>query len=340
MKEACLNARKSIDIEQYILERDDIGQEFLEIFINKKKEGVRIRILCDMAGSYSFYASSLPETLRSVGIEVRFFNVIKPWRLHTFFSWFFRDHRKLLIVDESIGFVGGVGIRSDMRGWRDTHLRVLGSIISEMILAFDEMWHVSGETKFIKRLSATRKFVKGFQFVTNSPLVRRRFFYNEFITAIRSAERFIYITTPYFIPDRRLRRVLRLAARRGVDVRILIPKTSDFVWVDRASHTYFEKLLGSGVRIFQYTGDMLHAKTAVVDENWATVGSFNLDSLSMRFNYEANIVGARPEFTSEIRSFFEKDALRSEEVLLTDWQTRSRQNRFFEFLSLPIRRFL
>lgn len=340
MKEACLNARKSIDIEQYILERDDVGQEFLEIFVHKRKEGVNIRILCDMAGSYSFFASSLPETLRSIGIEVRFFNVIKPWRLHTFFSWFFRDHRKLLIVDSAIGFVGGVGIRSDMRGWRDTHLKVTGTILSEMSNAFDEMWHASGETKFMKRLSATRKFVKGFQFVTNSPLVRRRFFYNEFITAIRNSQRFIYITTPYFIPDRRLRRVLRLASKRGVDVRILIPKESNHVWADRASHSYFQKLLESGVRIFQYTGDMLHAKTAVVDDIWATVGSFNLDSLSMRFNYEANIVGARSEFTEEVRSFFEKDVIRSEEVLLADWQTRSRSNKFFETLSLPIRRFL
>ncbi len=213
MKEACLNARKSIDIEQYIIERDDVGSELLEILIRKRREGVHVRILADMVGSYGLFASSVPESLSAVGIEVRFFNIIRPWRIHNFFSWFFRDHRKILVIDSTIGFVGGVGFRSDMRRWRDTHVKVVGRVVEEMRHAFEEMWETAGKENFFRRMKRTRSFGHGFHFLTNSPFLRRRFIYRELLAAITKAQKNVFITTPYFIPDGRLRRALGRATR-------------------------------------------------------------------------------------------------------------------------------
>ncbi len=340
MKEACINARASIDIEQFILEKDGIGREFLEILIQKRKEGVRIRILCDMVGSYDLFASSIPHSLQDVGIEVRFWNVIKPWRVHTVFSWFFRDHRKMMIIDKQIGFIGGVGIRGDFRTWRDTHVKVTGPIIPEMIQAFEEMWNASLKKGVLARLKKTRTFVKGFSLVTNSPFLQKRFFYQELVSAIRNAKHSIYLTTPYFIPDRRLRRILSSAARRGVETIILVPKKSNHIWADRAGRAYFEKLLKRGVKIFRYTGEMLHAKTVVIDGEWASVGTFNLDSLSILYNYEANIVSTKKDFAEEIQGFFRNDLIQSEELHLSSWKERPTRYKIMEILSLPIRRFL
>lgn len=340
MKEACLNARTSIEIEQYILERDTIGQEFLELLIQKQKEGVHIRVLCDMVGSYGLYASDVPNALRHAGIEIRFFNVIKPWRLHTFFSWFFRDHRKVLIIDKSIGFVGGVGIRSDMKDWRDTHVKVHGTVVKEMGYAFEEMWETAGTENFFRRMRRTNKFSRGFRFLTNSPLIRKRFIYQELIGAIRSARSYVYITTPYFIPDRRIKRVLRLAVKRGVDVRVLVPKQSNHIQADRAGRTHFDSLLSGGVRIFLYTEEMLHAKTAVIDNEWATIGSFNLDSLSLFYNYEANIISTKESFAEEVRGLFDRDMHKAHELTLTSWRSRGLYEKFHEWATFPYRRFL
>jgi len=340
MKEACFNARKTIDIEQYILENDSIGREFLDLFKEKSKQGVKIRILCDMAGSFSFYNSRLPKELREAGIEVRFFNIISPWRIKSFFSWFFRDHRKIMVVDETVGFIGGVGIRSDMRNWRDTHIKVLGNITKEMSDAFQEIWESSQEKNLLKRIRKARNFSKGFQFLTNSPHFKKRFLYQAHINAIRNAEKSIYLTTPYFIPDKKLSSVLKKASARGVDVKILVPKYSNYFWVDRASQSTFEKLLEAGVEIYRYSGEMMHAKTAVIDSTWATVGSFNLDSLSFLFNYEANIVSNRKNFAEEVEKYFFEDLEQSEQIEIDRWKARSFVLKFYEFLALPMKKFL
>jgi len=340
MKEGCLNARVSIDIEQYILEKDKIGLEFLEILVRKRKEGVRVRLLCDMVGSYDLFSSPLPKALKDVGIELRFWNVVKPWRVHTIFSWFFRDHRKIMVIDKRVGFIGGVGIRGDFRTWRDTHVRVIGPVIGEMSYAFEEMWNLSQEKGVFRRLKKTRIFTKGFSLVTNSPFLRKRFFYQELVATIRNAKHSVCLTTPYFIPDRRLRRILASAKGRGVETIVLIPEKSNHMWADRAGQAYFEKLLQRGVRIFQYKGEILHAKTVVVDEDWASVGSFNLDSLSILYNYEANIVSTKPAFVEEVRGYFLADLLQSEEITLAQWLKRPRKQKMLELLTLPIRRFL
>lgn len=341
MKEACLNARVSIDIEQFILEKDDIGSEFLEILIQKRKAGIKIRILCDMVGSYDLFSSSIPDSLKSIDVDIRFWNIVKPWRVRSFLSWFFRDHRKMLIVDKKIGFIGGVGISGDFKIWRDTHVKVSGPVTLEMAQSFEEMWNATHHIRSeVNQISPNKNYTSDFSLATNSPLLRKRFFYHDLVSMIRNAKSSIYITTPYFIPDRRIRRALRSAAKRGVETIILIPKRSNHIWADRAGRSYFEKLLQNKVRIFRYGGEMLHAKTVVIDEVWASVGSFNIDSLSIRFNYEANLVSTNKIFAQEITGFFREDLVLSEELTLLDWKARPWRYKIMEILSLPIRRFL
>jgi len=340
MKEACLNARKTIDIEQYIIEGDAVGHELFELLAQKQKAGVHIRILCDMVGSYSFFSSDLPNTLRDIGVNIRFFNIIKPWRIQSFFSWFFRDHRKIMVIDGNVGFVGGVGFRADMKEWRDTHVKMMGPIVKEMRFAFEEMWETAGKENFFRRMGRTSKFLHGFNFLTNSPFIRKRFIYRNLLSAIKSAKQYAFFTTPYFVPDRRIRKALLDASARGVDVRILVPQKSNYPIVDLASHTCFNQLLSGGVKIFLYKGEMLHAKTAVSDDNWASVGSFNLDSLSLFYNYEANIISAKTEFIREIRLLFEKDLGQAEAISASMWKSRPRRQKILEFFIYPLRRFL
>jgi len=336
----CSEAQTSIDMEQYIFTNDKIGARFLELFIKKSKDGVRIRLLCDTAGSYSFYTSRIPEELRHIGIEVRFFNIISPWRIHNFFSWFFRDHRKLLIVDGVVACIGGVGIREDMKRWRDTCVKVQGEIAIEIQSTFNEMWYAAKKKNIFIRIKRSRGYKKGPNIITNAPYPQRRYMYYQLINAIRNSKKYVYLTTPYFVPDPRLLYVLQRAVGRSVDVQIIVPKTSDSVIVNRASHSFFYDLLSSGIRIHQHDGDFIHAKTAVIDDRWATLGSFNFDNLSFTYNHEANIVSTDKKCIETIKEHFKSDAQKSEEVFIEQWLVRPVLWKFREFCIIPFRRFL
>ncbi len=335
----CERAKKTIDFEIYIFDVDTIGTRFIELFLKKATEGVRVRLLLDMVGSYPFYISRLPEDLLRAGIEVRFFNPVSPWRLTNFTSNFFRTHQKLLVIDHEIVHTGGVNIRDEMKDWRDSHVRLIGELAEEGGFIFARMWRIASQNKFLP-FRKPSVYVKNFGFRTNSPHFRQRFIYNELIEAIRNAKKYIYLTTPYFVPDLRLLRVLRLAAKRGVDVRILIPKCSNFRSADLAAQSYFTLLLKSGIKIFRYSDKMLHAKTAVIDRSWGTVGSFNLDSLSLLFNYELNVVSNSEDFAFELQEIFLKDLQNAELVNAQVWYKRSLWRKFLEGVTWPIHKFL
>ena len=335
----CEKAQKTIDFEVYIFSVDVIGQRFIDLFIKKSQEGVRVRLLLDMQGSYAFYISRLPEELQRSSIEVKFFNPVSPWRITNFTSNFFRTHKKLLVIDHTIVHTGGVNIRDDMKDWRDSHVRLQGELAEEASFIFARMWRIVEQGKFLP-FHKPSIYVKNFAFRTNSPHFRQRFIYNELIDVIRSAKKYVYLTTPYFVPDIRLLRVIRLAAKRGVDVRILLPRNSNFRSADLAAQSYFTLLLKAGVKVYRYSGLMLHAKTAVVDRNWASVGSFNLDSLSLLFNYELNVVSNSEDFAFELQEIFLKDLQNAERVLSEKWYKRSVLRKMLEATTWPIHKFL
>lgn len=337
MLEACEQATVSIDLEQYIFESNQIGKRFIEILKKKAGEGVKVRMLIDTAGSYSFYRSSVHAELRAMGIRVRFFNIISPWRIPNFFSWFFRNHKKTLVIDGRIGFTGGTGVGEHMRDWRDTTGRVEGEVVKEIAASFEDMWLLADEKNIISKVRLFEGYTKRQEFVTNAPYFQKRFLYHTFMNALGNAEKSIYLTTPYFVPDRKLIRILKKAVRRGVDVKVILPEKIDVPAVASAAHSSFSELLRNGVRIFKYHPAILHAKTAVVDGTWGTYGSFNLDSLSFRYNYEANIITNDHAIISELHKHFLHDLTHSIEITYDEWKKRPLLRKFQEFIVMPFR---
>jgi cardiolipin synthase len=334
MLEEIRNAKHSIFIEQYIFFVDSIGRQFIELLREKVKQGVRVRMLLDMVGSYNFYQSLMPDFLRDQGFEIRFFNPVKPWHITNFTSNFFRDHRKILIVDNEVAHLGGVGIQEHMAPWRDTHMRVKGPLVEHIKQSFDNVWD-GVRLGFYIKYDKFNTFIRKYDLLVNSPSLRQRFIYHDMLAKVREAKQYIYLTTPYFIPDVVFFRALQLAAKRGVDVRLLVPKVADHLFINHARESYFTLALKAGIKIYVYTPTMMHAKTMVIDDVWASAGSFNLDSLSFYFNHEANIASSEPVFINEVKNHFFEDIKLSTEVTLDQWIKRPIRKKFLELLTWP-----
>ena len=328
-------AKHSIDLEQYILEYSPATARSFDLLKEKALGGLRVRILCDMVGSYQVFDSPVMRGLREAGAEVVFFNPISAWRVSSFSAWFFRDHRKLLIIDGNVAHTGGVGFNEHMADWRDTNICITGPVVDQMREAFDRMW-VGERSGNLVRLKKPPEPREKFAFVTNAPKLRDHKLYKELSKSIRGARAYIYLTTPYFIPSLRFFRRLRNAARRGVDVRLLLPRASDSIIADVGAHSYFGLAMKAGIRIFLYGGRILHAKTGVIDDRWATVGSMNLDTQSFVFSYEGNLVTSDERCVGELKKQFFNDCSHAEEVQRSAWEKRSRIDRFLEALTWPI----
>ncbi len=340
MYEACSHATASIDFEQYIFEDDLTGRRFLELLIKKAQSGVRVRLLCDAVGSHSLYSSPILAQVRARGVEVRFFNPIKPWWVHRLLNRFLRTHRKLLVTDSSVGFTGGVGIRSYPAAMRDTHVRIQGSVVAEITAAFERMWEMTGKEERSFTFSQPASGIGEFSLLTNSPHVRQRFTYRMFVKMFRAARRYLYITTPYFVPDWRLLRAIKGAARRGVDVRLMLPQSTDWKLANFANRSFYAQVLRAGARIFEYGPTFHHAKTYVVDDEWASVGSSNLDSLSLLLNYEADVMSRNKQFISELKAHFMEDLKLTREVVRAQWRKRAYMGQFLEILVKPLHRLM
>ena len=303
----CSAARESIDIEQYIFNDDAIGRRFFEILKKKNGEGVSIRILRDAVGSFGFLNSKSEHALAAAGIAIKFFNPIKPWRIGNVSSWFLRDHRKILLVDRTIAHTGGVAIDSHMADWRDTNVRMTGHVVGEVQKSFDQMWIAAPRHKFFKFKPTVREG-ENFLFLANSPRLHGRYIYHDLRRTIRNAKNYIYLTTPYFVPSVLLFTALQRAALRGVDVRVLIPERLDVRIADIASGSYVLLALHAGIKIYRYDGKkILHIKTGVIDDAWGSIGSANIDNLSLLLNFEGNIKSSDPDFIAELKRQFEED---------------------------------
>ena len=340
MLEAIREAKVSIDLEQFILNYDSVGIEFLDALKERVSQGVKVRLLCDEVGSFSLFRSGISKELERLGIEIKFFNSIIPWSPNNETLWFFRDHRKLLIIDKNKMFTGGICLGDDMRNWRESSVCLSGSVVQDAINAFDTMWNKKYKNiKFYKKQKRLSPFPL-FQYITNAPLPRQRFMYRELIRAINNAKHYIYLTTPYLLPDHRLFRALRRATKRKVEIRLLVPQKTESVLIDIASGTFYHSLLSLGIRLFRYTDTMIHAKTSVIDGLWSTIGSLNLDNLSLRYNFESNIVSRDKLFAFELEKQFLLDLGKSEELTLEKWSKRRFVVKLAEILIWPFRKLL
>lgn len=339
MLEAISSAEKSIDLEQYIFVNDAVGSKFIELLIKKASEGVKVRILCDTVGSFPIYRSKLQSELSEKNIELRFFNSIVPWSPHRISFWYFRDHRKLLIIDEKIGFTGGICIAEEMKSWRESHMKIEGQVVKDMLASFEIMWnkHYKKPRYYLRNPKSESNLP--FRYLTNSPLPRKRFLYHEFIKAIRSAKHYVNLTTPYFLPSHKLVRAMKYAVRRGVKVKLLVPENTNHFLVRIGASTFYDDMLSFGVRIFRYKS-MIHSKTMVIDGLWSSLGSLNLDNISLRYNFEANIVSTDKSFAFELEKHFVEDLKSSDELTLLSWRDRSWLQKLAELLIWPIRKLL
>jgi cardiolipin synthase len=332
----CEAAQKSIDMEQFIFSNDAVGTRFSELLKRKSSEGVAVRLICDAVGSFDLLNTKTSRSLLEKGIKIIFFNPINPWRLGNFFSWFLRDHRKLLVIDKSIAHIGGVGIEDRMVNWRDTNVRLTGPVVSEAQAGFDRMWSATSRHKF-SRVRPLFKEGEDFSYLTNSPRYHGRYVYHDLRKTIRKAKKYIHLTTPYFVPSIIIFAALINAARRGVDVRIVLPGSSDVQIANIATGSYILLALNAGIKIYFYDNKrILHAKAGVIDGIWGTVGSSNIDNLSLLLNFEGNIKSIDPSFITELEKQFMDDLSASKMITKEEWVRRPLFLKFLELMSWPV----
>lgn len=345
MLEDCAKAEKSIVLEQFIFTNDEYGKKLIDVCVERASKGVSVRFLWDAAGSFTFFGSNIAEDLRQKGVELLFWRTLIPdyFKVQNFRSWFLRNHRRTLVIDGKVGYTGSICVKDSMRNWRDINARFDGSVVKDMQEAFDRMWLRAKGSKRIPGPKASRD--PEFIYETNYPSPGKRRLYRSLVEAIRGAKSYVYMTTPYFVPTHRLARVIRLAAHRGVDVRLIIPERTDhYPALDLGARSYFKSLLDSGVRIFLYPNkdgaSLIHGKATVVDGEWSTIGSLNLDNVSLLYNFEANIISTNSRFAEELSSHFVHDMNASREVSASEWHDRFFLEKLPELVIRLVRRFL
>ncbi|MCC5804023.1 cardiolipin synthase [Rossellomorea vietnamensis] len=320
-----------IHIQYYIFKKDQLGMRILKKLTEKAKKGVKVRVLYDEMGSRRTRRRFFRDLL-SAGGEVEVFFPSKIPFINLRLNY--RNHRKLVIIDGKVGYVGGFNIGDEYLGlnprfgyWRDTHLRIAGSSALAMQTRFILDWNQASRSKKIAydlRYFPPPSFTgdAGVQIVTCGPDSEWEQIKNGYIKMISSAKESIYIQTPYFIPDVSLLDSLRIASLTGVDVRIMIPNKPDHLFVYWATYSYIGELLKAGAKIYIYDNGFIHAKTIVVDEVISSVGTANIDVRSFRLNFEVNAFLYDQALSEDLGVVFRKDIEKSRELTLEDYHQR------------------
>ena len=321
MLEAIDAAQESIYLETYIWKDDAAGQEFRMHLARKAEEGVAVYVIFDRFGNLVVpraFKSSFAPPMHALEYSA----IHRPWHLLDPRRYAL-DHRKLLIVDGKMGFIGGYNIGSTYATeWRDTHMSLRGPEAAELAMSFIAFWNrfCKADERITQRY---HRSVDSRIAVGQNEAMRLSFPIRDlYIAAIDKAEQFIFLTTAYFVPDRMLLDALKAAAGRGVDVRVLVPWVSNRVLADWIAHSNFTDCLRGGIRIFGYRYTMLHAKTCTVDGQWSTVGTCNLDRLSLVGNYEINAGVYSAEFAQQMSALFAEDTAERFELTMEQWKSR------------------
>lgn len=336
MIQAIRDAEHTIYIETFIWKDDTTGRQFKNALNEAAGRGVDVFVIYDgfanLVVPHSFFRFH-------PAIHVYRFPVIRP-------SMFFKalrstglDHRKILVVDDRTGFVGGYNIGSlYATEWRDTHLRLVGPSVWDLRQAFANVWNAHTSTRE-KEIPHTGPDVwePRISAVNNIPANLVYPIRGVYLEAIDRAQDHIYVSMAYFIPDQQILRALLAASERGVDVRIILPKDSNHVLSDWLSRGFYKSLLEAGVTILLYRNAMIHAKTATIDGAWSTVGSANIDRLSLTGNYEINLEIHDEDFAADMRKIFEADSKNCHVLTTEEWQHRSPLARFSETVLVPLR---
>ncbi len=326
--EAIESARHTIHFECYIIHEDGQGRVFADALAEKARDGVRVRLIYDWMGAFNSTSNKFWRRLRRAGIEARCFN---PPRFDSPFGWLGRDHRKMLSIDGRVGFVSGlcVGLmwvgdsRAGVEPWRDTGIEIKGPAVAELDRAFAQMWAACGPPvpaeEVLDSISPMRPVPESgdvaLRIVASMPNSAGMYRLDQMIAA--AARETLWLTDAYFAGTTPYIQALSAAARDGVDVRLLVPQATDIPVMRALSRTGYRPLLESGVRVYEWNGPMIHAKTAVADGQWARVGSTNLNPASWVNNWELDVVIEDARIGEEMEQMFLEDLENATEIVLT-----------------------
>ena len=331
---AIRQAKSEIYFETFIWKNDRIGQSFKRALIEAADRGVSVYVVYDVFANLvvpkSFF--DLPDT-----IKVRRHPLIaSPFRMIRNSG---RDHRKLLVVDHDAAFIGGYNIGSlYATDWRDTHARLTGDIVWDMRNAFIDYWNLfAGRRQPALPDYGSQHWQPDIRVHRNLPRLLVYPIRNMYLDAIDRASHRIYLTHAYLIPDTNMLAALMRAAERGVDVQIIVPQESNHIVADWLSRGFYGQLLASGVKLFLYQGAMVHAKTATIDGQWSTIGTANIDRISLLGNYEINIEVFSAEVARQLEAIFEVDRSNSRQLSATEWGGRHAMVKFSETVLAPLR---
>ena len=338
-------AKKSINIEFYIFKNDDIGTKILDILEEKAKNGVEVRLLYDSVGSRLLNRNVLKK-LRAVGGKTGEF--FPSWLKFININMNFRNHRKIVVIDNKVGFVGGFNVGDEYLGkdknfgyWRDTHIKFKGSAVKDLNLRFLADWRYATkeEVDLSQVLEVSDENIgepnTGMQIVSSGPNLSDRYEIKlAYLKMIQKAKKYLYIQSPYLIIDKTISDSLKLASTSGVDVRIMIPGKGDHPFVYWANLVYAGELLDYGVKIYHYDKNaFLHAKTVVIDDEVCSIGTANMDTRSFELNFEVNAFIYSETISKQQKAEFEKDIFKCEELTLEKYKNRSRGVKIKESLS-------
>ncbi|GAB7003892.1 phospholipase D-like domain-containing protein [Nocardioides sp. AN3] len=340
MLAAINSAQRQILFETYLWKGDLVGERFKRALIAAAERGVDVYVIFDSFGNLVVppQFKRFPPSVK----VLRFPVYAAGWRFFDF-TRYGRDHRKILVVDDAVGFVGGYNIGSAYATeWRDTHVRITGPGVWDLKRAFADFWNLNRRKRFRGNerpllLETSSVWEPCIRFHRNVPRLWMFPIRSMYLEAIARASTNIYLTTAYFLPDQDFVDALKDAANRGVDVRLLIPLKSNHVVTDWISRGYFSQLLEAGVRIFRFTGAMIHAKAATVDGTWVTIGTANIDRLSLTGNYEINVEVIDESLAAVQEEIFELDASNSLELTRHEWEARDVHRKFTELVLRPLR---
>jgi phosphatidylserine/phosphatidylglycerophosphate/cardiolipin synthase-like enzyme len=326
-------AQQQVELELYLVEAGSCAEVVVQALVDAAQRGVIVRCLFDDFGAQAF-TLSLRKRLIDAGVILRFYNPVN-WRRGV--RNFFRDHRKLLLVDKQVAVVGGTGVTDEFwhperntSDWHEVMVQITGPLVIDWQSLFDRQFHANERPTAwrpshnfgLPRLPRVPLIAPGMGRVAYADARQHRDILQSLVRALNSGQRRIWLATPYFLPTWKVRRSLRKAAARGVDVRLLLtgPRT-DHPSVRYAGHRYYPRLLRGGVQIFEYQPCFLHLKMVLIDD-WVSIGSCNFDHWNLRFNLEANLEALDPGLTLAVAASFENDFAVSTRISLEDWKAR------------------
>jgi cardiolipin synthase len=346
---AIANAKDHINLETYIIEDDDVGRKFADLLLQKQAAGVQVNLIYDSIGSYSTPIAFF-KRLRDAGIQVLEFNPVNPFKAHGHWLLAHPDHRKILVIDGKVAITGGINISSvyssslsgsrNFEGttlpWRDTDVQIEGPAVAEFQRLFLDTWQKQkgpqlSERNYFPDLKETGNAMV--RVVGSTPGEDNRIIFIVYVSAIAFAEHSVHLTNAYFVPDDQILSAVTDAAKRGVDVKIILPSISDSAPALYAARYNYSQLLKSGVKIYERRNALLHAKTAVIDGVWSTVGSTNMDLWSLLSDDEVNAVILNREFAVEMEKMFANDLAESDQIHGDEWGKRPLLPRLREWLA-------